>query len=116
MSSVGGFSVLLTVNSYGSPGGEPTLGVESRSMLHRLGLRDIASSQHDLALGKLAVGMNEAEAECVLIPGREHSQGTQHGLGMRGECSIDLRHGGLGLAIASGRVKMGAERRRLTTD
>ena len=55
------------------PGREPTLGVESWSMLHWLGLRDIASSQHDLALGKFTVGMNEIEAECVIVLGRKHS-------------------------------------------
>jgi hypothetical protein len=49
-------------------------------MLHQLGLRDIACGQHDLTLGKLAVGMNEAEAERVLILGQKRSQGMQHGL------------------------------------
>lgn len=46
-------------------------------MLHQLELRDIASSQHDLALGMLLVSMSEAEAECLLMLSQRRSQGTQ---------------------------------------
>lgn len=75
------------------PSGKPTLGVVSWSILRHLGLRDIACGQHDFTLGKVAVGVNEAKAECVLILGQKRRQGMQHDMAID-KLLVGLAEGG----------------------